>query len=154
MNELTARDALFAEAFKELDALLFRVEKLPQLIIDAQNGLAKTTEILDVSAARFRAEMNVVGTHAKKDIIEGLVQMQEKLVVKTTDEQVRLMHEAARAAFNSEAFNKVESLTRELTKAMEYANNSVRNTIILQVSISILGAIITSVILHIILKTQ
>lgn len=96
----TAREALFAELFGDMDKLLSRAEALPELVADSETNLKNTVIALEAASDKYRMAITAFNEQAKTDISEYLDRKTSEAVTKTVNEQRAAIQEAARLALN------------------------------------------------------
>lgn len=120
----TMREAVAAQVLQEVDALVSRVETLPNKVSEVDTQLKATTDALTQAADAFRMAVTAFSEQAKVDLTEHMERKAHAITTKMVEEQHASMREAARAAFRSQVSDKAESLASTLKSAAAEFNRA------------------------------
>ena len=113
----TTREALIAELLGDLDALYARAERLPLAVAECEAKLNGTVTALNEAGDKYRLAVTAFTEQARTELTEYLQRKAGDVAAKTVEEQRAALHEAARAAFRSEASDKAAQLGISLSQA-------------------------------------
>lgn len=148
----TTREALAALMLDEVDALLARVEALPQVIASAESRLADTVATLDAAGDKYRLMITAFTEEAKAETGSYLERKAGEMTARTTEEQRAAMQELARLAFRSEASDKASALGIALGEAAKEFRRSTWSRLLEHVITALVASCFTAGLVYVILK--
>ena len=140
----TTREALVAELLGDLDSLLTRVEALPHAIANAQAKLTGSVAGLDSAGDKFRMAVTAFTSEARGELTDFLERKAGEVASRTVDEQRAAIQEAARAAFESAAFDKASQLVIALGQAAKEFRRATLSRLLEHGLIAVVASLLTA----------
>jgi hypothetical protein len=126
----TSREALIAEMLGEVDALLSRIEALPAVAAKTEERISGAAAALADAGDKYRLAVTAFTEEVKAELTEYLERKAGAIAAQTVEEQRAAMQEAARQAFQFEAFEKAANLGIGLAAAAKAFHRAKRSRLI------------------------
>lgn len=150
----TAREALIAEMLGDLDSIIQRAERLPDIVDAAEGKLTASAKALESAGDKYRLMATAFTEEAKAELSEYLDRKTTQAVAKTTEEIKAAMQEAARLAFRSEASEKAANLGLVLADAAKIFRRSMWSRIFEHAITAMIASATTAALVYLLLRNH
>lgn len=111
------REALIAQALEDVDALILRIEALPERVALHEAKALSVASALTDSADKYRENVAKLSEVLAKNMLKNLQNQASDIAARTTNEVRAAMQSAAAEAFASQANSAASQLGRDLQAA-------------------------------------
>lgn len=118
----TAREALIAEAIGDAAQLIERVESLLPALDRTRAALVQADAVLAVQLDALEGRMTAITENAKKRTVEYLARYANTVAARSSEQQIRVMSDAARSLFAREVEPTLQRLAASLQRVAERAD--------------------------------
>lgn len=146
----TSREALIAEMLGEVDALLSRIEALPALVTASEERVYGAAAALADAGDQYRLAVTAFTEEAKAELTAYLERKAGAVAAHTVEAQRAAMQEAARQAFQWEAFGKAADLGIALDAAAKELQRATRSRLIAQALTALLASGFTAALVYLV----
>jgi hypothetical protein len=144
----TSREALIAEVLGEVDALLVRVEALPQAVAGAEARIVAAVLALRDAGDKYRVAVTAFTEDAKVELTQYLERRATAITSNTAEEQRAAMQETARQAFQVAACENAATLANASEAAVKAFRGSRWSRLIEHAITAVLASGITVAFIH------
>ena len=110
----TVREAIAAELFGEIDALVLRLENTARIVQSHEENEKASTAALLSAADNFRLAVTQFSEAATLQVREAVERHAHEVVTQTRSELMATMQEAARQAWRTSTLDEADRLTQRL----------------------------------------
>lgn len=150
----TAREALIAEMLGDLDSIIQRAERLPDIVDAAEGKLTASAKALENAGDKYRLAVTAFNEEAKAELSEYLDRKTTQAVAKTLEESKAAMQDAARLAFRSEASEKAANLGLVLADATKLFRRSMWSRIYEHAITAMIASATTAGLVYLLLRNH
>lgn len=150
----TAREALIAEMLGDLDSIIQRAERLPDIVDAAEGKLTASAKALENAGDKYRLAVTAFNEEAKAELSEYLDRKTTQAVAKTLEESKAAMQDAARLAFRSEASEKAANLGLVLADAAKIFRRSMWSRILEHAITAMIASATTAALVYLLLRNH